>query len=98
MEEVATIQNSTASDQDSVPESAASARLGQQIGQQMVSWKVAQIKATLSALDTINDGKNKILDIDPMMTALNHYFDKGEGGQRLVYQSNTIPKISKSGR
>jgi len=72
MEALATLQNATTADQDSVKQSADAARTGQQ----MVSMKAGDIKATLSALAEIKDGSNKILDINSMMTALEDYVSK----------------------
>ncbi|KAH6888395.1 hypothetical protein B0T10DRAFT_488093 [Thelonectria olida] len=72
MEALASLQNATVADQDSVKQAADAARTGQQ----MVSMKAGEIKATLSALAEIDDGSNKILDINSMMAALEDYVSK----------------------
>ena len=69
---IATIQNATAADQDSVKAAAESARTGKQ----MISMKPTEIKSALSAFGEIDDGSNNILDINSMMTALDDYLKK----------------------
>lgn len=91
MDSIATLQNATASDKDSVDASAEKAR----IGQQMVALKNAQVKGVLSGLSEIDDGSNKVLDINSMMTAFEDYIDKalkGELGVPINYYLKAIPK------
>jgi len=76
METVATIKNATASDHNSANESAEKARTGGS----MVALKTADMKAALSELNEIQDGKNKIIDINSMMTALDDYLKKAASG------------------
>lgn len=62
-------------------------------GQQMVAMKSGDIKAALTALADIDDGANKILDINSMMTALDDY----PGGllkEPLVFPSTTTSGTS----
>ncbi|KPM39556.1 hypothetical protein AK830_g6978 [Neonectria ditissima] len=91
MEALASLQNATVADQDSVKQSADAARTGQQ----MVSMKAGEIKATLSALAEIDDGSNKILDINSMMAALEDYVSKvseATSGVPLNYYIKDITK------
>ena len=91
MDSIAALQNATASAKDSVDESAEKARMGQQ----MVSLKNAQIKGVLTGLSEIDDGSNKILDINSMMTAFEDYVDKalkGELGMPINYYLKPITK------
>jgi len=91
MEALASLQNATTADQDSVKQSADAARTGQQ----MVSMKAGDIKATLSALAEIDDGANKVLDINSMMAALEDYVSKvadATSGVPLNYYIKDITK------
>ena len=91
METIATIQNATIADQTTIKAGADAAR----IGQQMMSLKAGEIKATLSALAEVDDGINKSLDVNSMMTALNDYINKiGEGhaGVPINYYLKDITK------
>ncbi len=91
MENVAALQNATASAKDSVDESAEKARLGQQ----MVALKNAQIQGVLTGLSEIDSGSNQILDINSLMTAFEDYVDKalaGELGVPINYYLKPIPK------
>lgn len=91
MNDLAGLQNAVASDKDSLDASAEKARLGQQ----MVSLKNAQIQGVLSGLDEIDDGNNKIIDVNSMMTALDDYIEKamsGEIGMPINYYLKPITK------
>lgn len=91
MDDLAGLQNTTNSDKASVDASAESARLGNQ----MVALKNAQIKGVLSSLGEIDDGSNKIIDVNSMMTALEDYIDKalcGEIGMPINYYLKPITK------
>lgn len=77
MEKITALQNATAGDKNSVGKAAESARLGQQ----MTSLQSAQIQGVLTGLSEIDDGENKILDINSMMTALEDYINKALSGQ-----------------
>jgi hypothetical protein len=89
MAAVATIQNATAADQDAVKSAADGARTGAQ----MQSMKSTQIKAALSALGDLQDGSNKIIDINSLMTALEDYLSKaadGKSGVPINYYLKTL--------
>lgn len=91
MENIASLQNATATAKDSVDSSAENARLGNQ----MTSLKNAQIKGVISGLSEIDDGSNKIIDVNSMMTALEDYIDKvlkGELGMPINYYLKPITK------
>lgn len=91
MENIASLQNATATAKDSVDSSAENARLGNQ----MTSLKNAQIKGVLSGLSEIDDGSNKIIDVNSMMTALEDYIEKalkGELGMPINYYLKPITK------
>ncbi|WP_442266620.1 hypothetical protein ACSIGC_02700 [Tenacibaculum sp. ZS6-P6] len=80
MEELATLQGATASANNTIAEGAAAARTGQQ----MITLKNATIKATLSGVAEIDDGQNKVIDTNSMMTAMEDYVDKCiAGGENL---------------
>ncbi|KAF3918170.1 hypothetical protein ABW20_dc0103686 [Dactylellina cionopaga] len=92
MDTLATIQNATADDQDSLAAGAEAARTGAQ----MVAMKASDIKAAVSALAQVQDGANKILDINSMMTALSDYLQKaanGDAGVPINYYLKDITKI-----
>lgn len=69
IEAVAKISNATIADQDSVKQMAKVARTGEQV----MAMESTNIEASLSALSQIEDGKNKMLDKNSMMTALDDY-------------------------
>ncbi|AUC15001.1 hypothetical protein BTO06_07560 [Tenacibaculum sp. SZ-18] len=80
MEELATLQGATASANNTIAEGAAAARTGQQ----MITLKNATIKATLNGVSDIDDGQNKVIDTNSMMTAMEDYVDKCiAGGNNL---------------
>ncbi|WP_164723517.1 hypothetical protein, partial [Tenacibaculum discolor] len=76
MEELATLQGATASANNTIAEGAAAARTGQQ----MITLKNATIKATLSGVADIDDGQNKVIDTNSMMTAMEDYVNKCVSG------------------
>lgn len=89
--DLAGLQNAVASDKDTIDNAAEKARLGQE----MVTLKNAQIKGVLSGLNEIDDGNNKIIDINSMMTALDDYISKamsGEIGMPINYYLKPITK------
>ncbi len=92
MENIAALQNAVASDKDSVDASAQAARLGQQ----MLSLKNAQISGVLTGLSDIDDGNNKILDINSLMTAFEDYVDKALSGELGVPINYYLKPITKS--
>lgn len=92
MNDLAGLQNAVASDKDSIDNSAEKARLGQE----MVTLKNAQIQGVLSGLNEIDDGNNKIIDINSMMTALDDYVEKAMGGEIGMPINYYIKPITKS--
>lgn len=92
MNDLAGLQNAVASDKDSIDNSAEKARLGQE----MVTLKNAQIKGVLSGLNEIDDGNNKIIDINSMMTALDDYIEKAMNGQIGMPINYYLKPITKS--
>jgi len=91
MEAIAQLQNSTVQGQNSVQSSAQAARTGKQ----MVTMQNMQIKAALEGLAEIDDGHNKMLDINSMMSALDDYLKKasdGTSGVPLTYYLKDITK------
>lgn len=92
MDAISTIQNATGADQDAVKSSADAARTGKQ----MVSMKGNDIKSALEALGQIDDGSNKILDVNSLMTALEDYLQKaadGKSGVPVNYYLKPITKL-----
>jgi hypothetical protein len=80
MERLATLQGATAADNNSVAESAAAARTGQQ----MIALKSATIKSALSGVAEIDEGRNKIIDVNTMMDAMQDYINRCVSGEQNV--------------
>ena len=76
MGKLAELQNATASEQASVSQSAANARTGGQ----MMSIEAAKIKSVMSAVSEHQDGTNKMLDINSLMTAFTDFVQKASAG------------------
>jgi hypothetical protein len=89
---LATIQHATVSDQGTVKESADAARTGQQ----MITMKAKEAKAALSVLAEIDDGANKMLDINSMMMALDDYLKKATEGNCGVPINYYLKDITKT--
>lgn len=62
----------------------------------MISLKNAQISGVLSGLSEIDDGSNKVLDINSMMTAFEDYVDKALGGELGMPVNYYLKSITKS--
>ncbi len=91
MDKLAALQNATNSAMDSIDASAEKTR----IGNQMIALHNAQIQGVLTGLKDIDDGENKVLDINSMMNALEDYIDKalrGEIGSPINYYLKPITK------
>jgi len=83
------LQGVTQSDQTSVASSAEAARTGQSL----VAMKSGQMESALSALKDIDDGANKLIDINSMMDALDDYVQKcldGKIGAPITYYLKQI--------
>jgi hypothetical protein len=91
LEALSTIQNATVAQQETMKQSADAARTGAQ----MVTMKNAEMKAALSALAEIDDGNNKVIDINSMMTALEDYFKKAADGNSGIPINYFLKDISK---
>ena len=91
MEAIASIQNAIVARQSSVSEAADAARTGQK----MVSIKAGEIKAALSALKDIDDGQNKVLDINSLMTALEDYLKKASESKSGVPINYYLKDVTK---
>ncbi|KND89248.1 hypothetical protein TOPH_06176 [Tolypocladium ophioglossoides CBS 100239] len=91
MAALATLQNATVAGQETVKQSADAARTGGQ----MVSMKAGELRAALSALAEIDDGSNKILDINSMMTALEDYLKKAADGTSGIPVNYYLKDITK---
>lgn len=91
MNMLAQLQNATASDNDTVNSAAQKARTGQQ----MVTIQSAQVKGVLSSLADIDDGANKIIDINSMMDAMDDYIQKALAGNIGVPINYYLKPITK---
>lgn len=76
MAALAKLQNATAGANNSLDAAASAARTGGQF----VTLQNAKIEATLSALATIDNQNNKLLDTNSMMDALDDYIQKALAG------------------
>lgn len=91
MEKLAALQNATTSERDSLDSSAEKAR----VGDQMIALHNSQIQGVLTGLKDIDDGENRVLDTNSMMTALEDYINKalaGELGMPINYYLKPITK------
>jgi len=91
MEAPAGSQNPTTAVQDSLRQSADAASMGQQ----MITMKSSPVKATPPAPAEADDGSNKILDVNSLMTALEDYFSKvaqADSGVPINYYLKDITK------
>ncbi|KAI0536804.1 hypothetical protein GGR58DRAFT_514306 [Xylaria digitata] len=76
MEAIATVQNATSSEQATIQPIAEASRTSGQAAE----MHNKAIEASLSTLATIDGTKNKILDVNSMMTALDDYLKKAAEG------------------
>lgn len=91
MEKLAALQNATDTESNTLDASAEKAR----VGEQMISLHNSQIQGVLSGLKDIDDGENRVLDTNSMMTALEDYINKalaGELGMLINYYLKPITK------
>ena len=80
MRAVAAMQNATSADQASVQSMAEASRTSGQASDR----ESKKMESMLSALGEISSGKNKILDVNSMMTALDDYLKKAAEGNAGV--------------
>lgn len=92
MEQLAILQNSTASDKDTVSSQAQKAASGETL-EKMQS---TQIKSVINGLAEIDDGQNKMLDINSLMDAFSDYIDKINSGNIGVPVNYYIKPITKA--
>lgn len=92
MDKLATLSNAAASEHDSVAASAAAARTGGQ----MVQMQATQVKSVMSGLADLDDGQNKMLDINSLMTAFEDYVQKCLEGNLGVPINYYLKNITKS--
>jgi hypothetical protein len=94
MERLASLQNATASENDTMYSAASAAKTGQQ----SIEMTSARITSVLGAVGALEDGENKIIDINSMMTAMDDYIAKCiEGGNNFGVPVNYYLKpITKS--
>jgi hypothetical protein len=92
MEAIATLANANVSSQESLK----SASEGARTGGQMMAMKANEIKATMEALEKVDDGQNKVLDINSMMTAFEDYLKKAAEGTSGVPINYYLKDISKA--
>lgn len=76
MENLAKMQNSTAGADDTVASKADKAKAGQQA----ITMSNMKVEATLSGVAKIDDGQNKIIDTNSMMTAMDDYVNRCVSG------------------
>lgn len=89
MGQLATLANATTAAQSSVKEGAQAARTGNQ----MVQIRGNDITSVMSGLEQVDDGKNKMLDVNSLMTAFEDYVDKvlaGNAGAPITYYLKPI--------
>lgn len=91
MSNLATLANATSNDKNSVAASATAARTGAQ----MLAIQGSTVSNVMLGLDKIDDGANKMLDINSMMTAFEDYVEKaiaGEIGVPINYYVKSITR------
>ncbi|MGX5817982.1 hypothetical protein ACWKWU_07290 [Chitinophaga lutea] len=92
MQQLAALQNATAGDLDTVDSAAEAARTGKQ----MTTLKNSTIQGVLTGLADIDDGANKMLDINSMMDAMDDYIQKALAGNLGVPINYYLKPITKS--
>jgi hypothetical protein len=92
MANLATLANATSTDQQSVASSATAA----QTGAQMLAIQGSQVQNVMLGLTNLDDGANKILDINSLMTAFEDYVDKALAGNLGVPINYYVKSITKS--
>jgi hypothetical protein len=90
MESLAALQGVTAEENNKTIASSASAA---RTGSEMIALRTAQVKASLSGLAEIDDGANKMIDINSMMEAMDDYINRCvTGGDNLGVPVNYYMK------
>ena len=92
MEKLAILQNATAAETNSPDSSAENAKKGGQ----MIAFRNSEIQGVLTGLKDIDDGQNRVLDTNSMMTALEDYITKALEGQLGMPINYYLKPITKS--
>jgi hypothetical protein len=92
MNNLATLANATTNDKNSVAASAAAARTGAQ----MLAIQGSTVSNVMLGLDKIDDGANKMLDINSMMTAFEDYVEKAIAGEIGVPINYYVKSVSRA--
>ncbi len=92
MGKLAALQTATAGDKSTVDSAANQARAGSQ----MLAMENSKVTAVLSGLAAIDDGQNKMIDINSMMDALDDYIQKALEGNIGVPINYYLKPITKS--
>lgn len=80
MNQLTALQGATASENDSIAAAANAARTGQQ----MIALENAKIASTLTAVSNLDDGNNKMIDVNSMMNAMDDYIERCVNGGNNV--------------
>ncbi len=80
MGQLATLQNATASEANSVQQAATSSKTGGK----MMAIKAAEIKSVMSAVSEHQDGQNKMLDVNTLITSFTNFVNKAAEGKAGV--------------
>lgn len=92
MEKLAKLQNMNAAQSKTLGEQAQAARNGKE----MLSLEGARIESVLSSVAEIDDGQNKIIDINSLMDAMDDYLQKVSQGGSGIPINYYIQPITKS--
>jgi hypothetical protein len=92
MGKLAALANATTNDKSSVAASATAARTGAQ----MLAIQGSTVENVMLGLDKIDDGANRMLDINSMMTAFEDYVDKAIAGEVGVPINYYVKSISRA--
>ena len=92
MSQLAALQNATASDKDTVSSQARKASSGETL-EQMHS---TQVKSVISGLAEVDDGQNKMIDINSLMDAFSDYVAKINSGKIGVPINYYIKPITRA--
>ena len=92
MEKLATLHNANNEDNHTVNSAANEARQGQMVA----DMRGSEIKSVMTSLETISDGKDKVLNINSLMTALEDYVEQAKTSSVGVPINYFIKTITKS--
>ena len=92
MDNLATLANATIAEQKSVKSGAETAR----IGAQLINIENMKVQSVMTGLANIEDGKNKLLNINSLMTAFESYIAKAESGDAGIPINYQIKNITRA--